>query len=816
MDEIVLSIIMPVYNDREYLEDSINSVFNQSLMGIELICIDDGSTDGSYEYIVEESQKHQNMVCLRQCHNGSGTARNKGIEVARGKYVAFLDADDMYYDNVALELMVMMCEKHNVSICAGYRKEMYDNHVVNGHFLDGFVIKNAEGTLIKFEQFQNDYDFQNFIFAKSVIVTNEIRFPNYLRYQDPPFLLEMLVTCGEFWLVPNYVYCYRVGQFPYSKLVEYVNYVLMGIKDTLKVAIENDYRILYERIIARLNRDYYSAILDGNNDEVSLLLEEIEGLNRTYSNHTRIAVYDVIQKQLMLRDLWGDELAREELVSNYSADFSIYRHIARISMFGKTLVDMFEKFEIKKVSIYGYGEIGQLVINCIWGKVQILHIYDRNRCGEETKHGIIENPDDIDVNDNEIIVITPANAVQSISFDLIQHGVSRKRIYAIDTLLSIFDSNEYCDNGLVSKRQFLITGAQFQNKGAQAMLFVTMHEIRKRFPDAIIWYLPVDYNMRYSTELKEKYRLLFLTDGYQLRSQLFAIANNLDAIIDVSGYALSSYWNNEWYITNLRIAQNYEIPMYIMPQSFGPFDYDIEKVDEIKHLLSNMKAIYARERNGYELLTKELGLNNVYESNDLVLQCGSVDLNNIFTNIVTQSISKIETNSVAVIPNVRICEFSSTGYALSLYKRIIDELLLLGKNIYVVPHSDDLVLCKQIINNYINKEEVQIVGEEMDCIQFKAYISQFDYVISSRFHAIVHSCKMRVPCIAIGWEEKYVSLMHVLEQEDMCFDTFSDIKLVLSAIHVMENEYKSRKEIISKAISEIEKANCFDVLNNME
>ncbi len=102
MGEIQVSIIIPVYNAEQYLAECLESVLNQTLLEIEVICVDDGSTDGSSDILRQYADADRRIRCIRQENQGAGAARNLGMTRANGAYLAFLDADDLYYPN-ALE-----------------------------------------------------------------------------------------------------------------------------------------------------------------------------------------------------------------------------------------------------------------------------------------------------------------------------------------------------------------------------------------------------------------------------------------------------------------------------------------------------------------------------------------------------------------------------------------------------------------------------------------------------------------------------------------------------------------------------------------
>ena len=91
---IKTSIIIPVYNTVEYLRECLDSVLNQTQKEIEIILVDDGSDDGSLEICREYADRYPFITLLQQNHLYQGTARNRGLEIAAGKYVYFMDSDD--------------------------------------------------------------------------------------------------------------------------------------------------------------------------------------------------------------------------------------------------------------------------------------------------------------------------------------------------------------------------------------------------------------------------------------------------------------------------------------------------------------------------------------------------------------------------------------------------------------------------------------------------------------------------------------------------------------------------------------------------
>jgi cellulose synthase/poly-beta-1,6-N-acetylglucosamine synthase-like glycosyltransferase len=99
-----VSVIIPVYNTEKYLCQCIDSVVNQTLKDIEIICINDGSTDSSLQILNEYSNKDKRIIVINQNNSGLGAARNSGLKVAKGHYIGFVDSDDWidlnYYETL--------------------------------------------------------------------------------------------------------------------------------------------------------------------------------------------------------------------------------------------------------------------------------------------------------------------------------------------------------------------------------------------------------------------------------------------------------------------------------------------------------------------------------------------------------------------------------------------------------------------------------------------------------------------------------------------------------------------------------------------
>lgn len=114
-NKVKVSVIIPVYNTEKYLGDCLNSVCNQTLSNIEIICINDGSTDNCKNILEQYALRDSRIKIIHQENKGLSYSRNQGLEVAKGEFIQFVDSDDMLVEN-ALEYAVDVAERNNLDV----------------------------------------------------------------------------------------------------------------------------------------------------------------------------------------------------------------------------------------------------------------------------------------------------------------------------------------------------------------------------------------------------------------------------------------------------------------------------------------------------------------------------------------------------------------------------------------------------------------------------------------------------------------------------------------------------------------------------
>ncbi|QAR34192.1 polysaccharide pyruvyl transferase family protein [Geovibrio thiophilus] len=402
-------------------------------------------------------------------------------------------------------------------------------------------------------------------------------------------------------------------------------------------------------------------------------------------------------------------------------------------------------------------------------------------------------------------------------------------------------------------RYVLITGGQMYNKGAQAMTFTVVNECKRYFPDStpvLLSSVPhkrvegdtdrynfviMEFGLRLRLALSGRFfRLLnkirnygkFKTQYKDAAAQLKEYFANADCLIDISGLALSSqmgFRKSVFYLLGIAAAKNYNVPVYIFPQSFGPFNYP--KTYQrlfinflMKKFLSYPKAVFAREKEGLNSIQKFC--KNVRLSPDLVLQNKhEIDKSIIFKQGISEKqLPDIPQNSAAIVPNEKTFIHGNGGKTLLLLNEITKELLKNNLNVFLIPHStEDLSICEKVKSGFSNDNRVILISEEFNCIELQNLISKFNFIVASRYHSIVHAYLESIPVITLGWAEKYKELLGAFNQAAYLFDVRQqiDVNKITYAINDMITNQGINREKIKTQLGIIQENSVFDCLKGV-
>ena len=252
----MISIVIPVYNAEKYLHQCVDSILHQTYQNIEVILVDDGSTDSSREICEKYNSIDQRIRCFYKENGGVSSARNYGIRCAKGDYIAFVDSDDIVKPDMLEILLENDCD---FSMC-GY--ELYDD--ISNTVSNQFSCPQLCGSMHELVQNIRNYLSPPYLlgpcfklFRKSIIAENTVIFPPELSYgEDAVFVLEYLAYCKTVSISSYIGYSYRKhgneslsGRFLTNKID--INYRINTLIDKLlqKESIDERSKILAERML---------------------------------------------------------------------------------------------------------------------------------------------------------------------------------------------------------------------------------------------------------------------------------------------------------------------------------------------------------------------------------------------------------------------------------------------------------------------------------------------------------------------------------------------------------------------------------------
>lgn len=331
---IKVSVIIPCYNAEKYVYECLKSVHGQTLNEIEIICIDDGSTDETLSILDAFEKKVKNLRIIQQENQGSGIARNRGIKEARGEYIAFMDADDFYPSADTLERVYNTAKQNGAEICGGSMCAYRNGEYAYEGLRAGFTF--FEEGWIKKEDFPTFGGYLRFIYKRTLIESNCICFPDYLRGQDIPFFLTAIACAGNVYHMRETTYTYRKGHkqvsFTQRKGLDYVK----AIRDSFIIAKRERMSHIYRQLQKDLHGEISAMMyLLGQNSE------EMRGIIRQFNEIIAEEVREGTETPLLENK---EEI--EEYIKIVQEDI---RHL---------LANL--KSE-KKILIYGAGMVGKRV-----------------------------------------------------------------------------------------------------------------------------------------------------------------------------------------------------------------------------------------------------------------------------------------------------------------------------------------------------------------------------------------------------------------------------------------------------------------------
>lgn len=292
---VKVSVIVPVYNTEKYLEECLDSIVNQTLEDIEIICINDGSTDDSINILENYAKKDNRIKIFSQQNSGLSVSRNNGLELANGKYVYFIDSDD-YIELTALEELYSIAEEKDLDMIIfklinfndgsdeKFTTEDYEMRPLC--HLDGKVFNYkdiGDGALIFMVSAPGKF------FKRSLI--KNIRFPEDLIFEDNLFFAEAMLEAERVSFLDKHLYNRRIRESSITttntiKFADSITMVNLVIDLAKKYNVYEEFR--YGLAIKKINMENfrYSLVGDEYKEEFfSRLKSDFKDYEEEYEEH---------------------------------------------------------------------------------------------------------------------------------------------------------------------------------------------------------------------------------------------------------------------------------------------------------------------------------------------------------------------------------------------------------------------------------------------------------------------------------------------------------------------------------------------------
>ena len=289
-----VAVIVPCYNMAKYLSQCLDSVINQTLNDIEVICVDDGSTDETPAILAEYAARDSRITIISKKNAGVAAARNDAIRAARAEFICFMDPDDFYPTRDVLSAMYNGAHQHNVKVCGGEFAHFFeDTNTWNQDFcqnLDGYLFATDGG--LDYREYQFDYGFHRFIFDREMLIRNNIFFAVYKRFEDPPVMVRAMITAGRFYALHKITYAYRCNHKRVVWDTQKAYDFLRGIIDNLTLAREYGLQRLanytYDRFCGQM-----ADIQNIHSPEVDTCMRTIRKMDK---HKNRRQIYKILRK----------------------------------------------------------------------------------------------------------------------------------------------------------------------------------------------------------------------------------------------------------------------------------------------------------------------------------------------------------------------------------------------------------------------------------------------------------------------------------------------------------------------------------------
>ena len=440
-----LSVIVPIYNAEKYLDRCIQSILRQNMDDIEIICVDDGSSDCSYDILKNYEQQYKNIIVIRQENQYAGVARNRGIEVARGEYIHFLDVDDYIFDNVYLTIYEQ-AKKYGVDILKfrnycflaenGEQREAdrpdYTMVRIPDDYFNGCML-DLEKDIRYFVKDMTHTPWSG-LYRRDFLLENNIKFNNLICVNDRSFFVETIIKAKRIALSDKVVVNHQVGNSNSLVGIRAKNFGCHYSSYNMVEKITDSVDIQIQRLI--LNEELRDILVWYRISPIEVAIKERELFFSFLDNinWTKIERDEIIESELKKARRSGFKC--EDLANK------IFFAYSKVVSSGYRIGDLLKEQCIESIYIYGTGEIGRMVLSDlkISDEEMVKGIFDK--MGETESGMVVDTFSDIKVKspleipfDDVPILITPSKDYIEIEAQLLSQGIEKTRLMRLYDVL---------------------------------------------------------------------------------------------------------------------------------------------------------------------------------------------------------------------------------------------------------------------------------------------------------------------------------------------------------------------------------------------
>jgi Putative glycosyl/glycerophosphate transferases involved in teichoic acid biosynthesis TagF/TagB/EpsJ/RodC len=304
MDSPEISVIVPIYNVQQYLEACLDSLVDQTFNYLEVIMVNDGSTDKSGDIMHKYAAEHDNFFAYDKPNGGLGQARNYGLQFARGKYIAFVDSDDIVVFDAYAKMFASAEETHSDIVIGNVMR--FNSQKTYASVLHQKIFSRTKLKAHISRDYELIYDTTawNKLFRKSFWDANNLKFPEHMLYEDIPVTLPAHYLAQSVDVLDDVVYYWRSRDFGDQSITQ-DRTDIHNLQDRLKaISLVNDFfaehqiggGLLAEKDYKLLNTDllvYLNKLTEAKNDFIDLYFREVSKYLKTVPEEAILKLWPI-------------------------------------------------------------------------------------------------------------------------------------------------------------------------------------------------------------------------------------------------------------------------------------------------------------------------------------------------------------------------------------------------------------------------------------------------------------------------------------------------------------------------------------------